>query len=296
MTGTISAGTVQLADDLVLTRMGYGAMQLAGPMVWGPPKDRDAAKSVLRAVVDLGITHIDTSDYYGPHTVNELIRETLHPYPAGLHLVTKVGARRGPDKSWPAALSRDELVQAVHDNLEHLGLESLDLVNLRMTDSREAAAIAGPFSVLAGLQQEGLIRHLGVSNVSAEQVAAAQSIAPVVAVQNFYNLAVRADDALVDQCAEQGIAFVPFFPLGGFRPLQSAALDEVAVSLGISHMQVALAWLLQRSPTILLIPGTSSVAHLRENAGAADVELPAEAVAALNAVGTADRFAPWERR
>jgi aryl-alcohol dehydrogenase-like predicted oxidoreductase len=296
MTGTTSAGTVQLADNLVLTRMGYGAMQLAGPMVWGPPKDRDAAKSVLRAVVELGITHIDTSDYYGPHTVNELIREALHPYPAGLRIVTKVGARRGPDKSWPAALSRDELVQAVHDNLEHLGLESLDLVNLRMTDSREAATIAGPFSVLAGLQQEGLIRHLGVSNVSAEQVAAAQSIAPVVAVQNFYNLAVRADDALVDQCAEQGIAFVPFFPLGGFRPLQSAALDQVAVSLGISHMQVALAWLLQRSPTILLIPGTSSVAHLRENAGAADVELPAEAVAALNAVGTADRFAPWERR
>jgi aryl-alcohol dehydrogenase-like predicted oxidoreductase len=286
MTGTISAGTVQLADDLVFTRMGYGAMQLAGPMVWGPPKNRDAAKSVLRAVVDLGITHIDTSDYYGPHTVNELIREALHPYPAGLQIVTKVGARRGPDKSWPAALSRDELVQAVHDNLEHLGLESLDLVNLRMTDFREAAAIAGPFSVLAGLQQEGLIRHLGVSNVSAEQVAAAQSIAPVVAVQNFYNLAVRADDALVDQCAEQGIAFVPFFPLGGFRPLQSAALDQVAVSLGISHMQVALAWLLQRSPTILLIPGTSSVAHLRENAGAADVELPAEAVAALNAAGT----------
>ena len=296
MTGTTSAGTVQLADDLVLTRMGYGAMQLAGPMVWGPPKDRDAAKSVLSAVVDLGITHIDTSDYYGPHTVNELIREALHPYPAGLHIVTKIGARRGPDKSWPAALSRDELVQAVHDNLEHLGLESLDLVNLRMTDSREAATIAGSFSVLAGLQREGLIRHLGVSNASAEQVAAAQSIAPVVAVQNFYNLAARADDALVDQCAEQGIAFVPFFPLGGFRPLQSAALDQVAVSLGISRMQVALAWLLQRSPTILLIPGTSSVAHLRENAGAADVELPAEAVAALNAVGTADRFAPWERR
>jgi len=296
MTGTTSAGTVQLADDLVLTRMGYGAMQLAGPMVWGPPKDWDAAKSVLSAVVDLGITHIDTSDYYGPHTVNELIREALHPYPVGLHIVTKIGARRGPDKSWPAALSRDELVQAVHDNLEHLGLESLDLVNLRMTDSREAATIAGPFSVLAGLQQEGLIRHLGVSNASAEQVAAAQSIAPVVAVQNFYNLAARADDALVDQCAEQGIAFVPFFPLGGFRPLQSAALDQVAVSLGISRMQVALAWLLQRSPTILLIPGTSSVAHLRENAGAANVELPAEAVAALNAVGTADRFAPWERR
>jgi pyridoxine 4-dehydrogenase len=296
MTGTTSAGAVRLADDLVLTRMGYGAIQLAGPMAWGPPKDRDAAQTVLRAVVDLGITHIDTSDYYGPHTVNTLTRETLHPYPAGLRIVTKVGARRGPDKSWPAALSRDELVQAVHDNLEHLGLESLDLVNLRMTDSRDAAAIAGPFSVLAALQHEGLIRHLGVSNVSAEQVAAAQSIAPVVAVQNFYNLAVRADDALVDQCARQGIAFVPFFPLGGFRPLPSGRLDEVAGRLGISRMQVALAWLLQRSPTILLIPGTSSVAHLRENAAAADVELPAEAVAALNAVGTADRFAPWEQR
>ena len=221
MTGTTSAGTVRLADDLVLTRMGYGAIRLAGPMAWGPPKDAGAAKSVLRAVVDLGITHVDTSDYYGPHTVNELIRETLHPYPAGLRIVTKVGARRGPDKSWPAALSRDELVRAVHDNLDHLGLDVLDLVNLRMTDSRAAAAITGPFSVLAELRQEGLIRHLGVSNVSAEQVAAAQSIAPVVAVQNFYNLAARADDALVDQCAEQGIAFVPFFPLGGFRPLQS---------------------------------------------------------------------------
>jgi pyridoxine 4-dehydrogenase len=296
MTGITSAGAMRLADDLVLTRIGYGAIRLAGPMAWGPPRDRDAAKSVLRAVVDLGITHIDTSDYYGPRAVNELIRETLHPYPAGLRIVTKVGAGRGPDKSWPAALSRDELVRAVHDNLEHLGLEALDLVNLRVTDSREAAAIAGPFSVLAALQQEGLIRHLGVSNVSAEQVAAAQSIAPVVAVQNFYNLAVRADDALVDQCAEQGIAFVPFFPLGGFRPLQSDALVEVAADLGISRMQVALAWLLQRSPTILLIPGTSSVAHLRENAAAAGVELPAEAVATLNAVGTADRLAPWAQR
>jgi pyridoxine 4-dehydrogenase len=233
---------------------------------------------VLRAAVDLGITHIDTSDYYGPHLVNELIRETLRPYPAGLHVVTKVGARRGPDKSWPAALGRDELVQAVHDNLEHLGLESLDLVNLRMTDSREASAITGPFSVLAGLQQEGLIRHLGVSNVSAEQVAAAQSIAPVVAVQNFYNLAVRADDALVDQCAEQDIAFVPFFPLGGFRPLQSGTLDKVAAGMGISRMQVALAWLLQRSPTILLIPGTSCVAHLRENVGAATAAVTGDEV------------------
>jgi pyridoxine 4-dehydrogenase len=296
MTGTTSAGTVRLADDLVLTRMGYGAMQLAGPMAWGPPRDQDAAKSVLRAVADLGITHIDTSDYYGPSTVNELIRETLHPYPEGLHIVTKVGARRGPDKSWPAALSRDELVRALHDNLEHLGLDTLDLVNLRMTDSREADAIMEPFSVLAAMQQEGLIKHLGVSNVSAEQVTAAQSIAPVVAVQNFYNLAVRADDDLVDRCAEQGIAYVPFFPLGGFRPLQAGAVDEVAAGLGISRMQVVLAWLLHRSPTILLIPGTSNVAHLRENAGAAGIELPAEAIAALNAVGTADRFAPWEQR
>jgi pyridoxine 4-dehydrogenase len=295
MTGTTSAGALRLADDLVLTRMGFGAMQLAGPMVWGPPTDRDAAISVLRTVVDLGITHIDTSDYYGPYTVNELIREALHPYPAGLRIVTKVGARRALDKSWPAALSRDELVQAVHDNLEHLGVESLDLVNLRIADSREAGAIAEPFSVLAALREEGLIRHLGVSNVSAEQVAAAQSIAPVVSVQNFYNLAVRADDALVDWCAEQGIAFVPFFPLGGFRPLQSAALDDVAAGLGISRLQVALAWLLQRSPTILLIPGTSSVAHLRENAAAADIELPAEAVAALNAVGSADQSALWDR-
>jgi pyridoxine 4-dehydrogenase len=296
MTGTTSASTVRLADDLVLTRMGYGAMQLAGPMAWGPPRDQDAAKSVLRAVADLGITHIDTSDYYGPSTVNELIRETLHPYPEGLHIVTKVGARRGPDKSWPAALSRDELVRALHDNLEHLGLDTLDLVNLRMTDSREADAIMEPFSVLAAMQQEGLIKHLGVSNVSAEQVTAAQSIAPVVAVQNFYNLAVRADDDLVDRCAEQGIAYVPFFPLGGFRPLQAGAVDEVAAGLGISRMQVVLAWLLHRSPTILLIPGTSNVAHLRENAGAAGIELPAEAIAALNAVGTADRFAPWEQR
>lgn len=258
-------------------------------------RTRDAATSVLRTVVDLGITHIDTSDYYGPYTVNELIREALHPYPAGLRIVTKVGARRAPDKSWPAALSRDELVRAVHDNLEHLGVESLDLVNLRIADSREAGAIAGPFSVLAALREEGLIRHLGVSNVSLEQVAAAQSIAPVVSVQNFYNLAVRADDALVDWCAEQGIAFVPFFPLGGFRPLQSAALDDVAAGLGISRLQVALAWLLQRSPTILLIPGTSSVAHLRENAAAADIELPAEAVAALDAVGSADQSALWDR-
>lgn len=296
MTDIKSPGTFRLADDLSLTRMGYGAIQLAGPMAWGPPKDRDAAVSVLRAAADLGITHIDTSDYYGPHTVNELIRETLHPYPAGLHIVTKVGARRGPDKSWPAALGRDELVQAVHDNLDRLGLQTLDLVSLRMTDTLEPADITGPFSVLAGLRDEGLIRHLGVSNVSTGQVAAAREIAPVAAVQNFYNLAVRADDALVDWCAERGIAFVPFFPLGGFRSLQSGVLDEVAADLGASRMQVALAWLLQRSPNILLIPGTSSVAHLRENAKAASIELPADAVAKLNSVGTAERSAPWDRR
>ena len=282
--------------DFELTRVGYGAMQLAGPHVFGPPKDRDEAIAVLRTAVELGINHIDTSDYYGPYVTNEIIREALSPYPEDLHLVTKVGARRDEQGGWPSARSPEELRQQVHDNLDHLGLDALDLVNLRMTDSREAAAITGPFSVLAALREEGLIRHLGVSNVSGEQVAAARSIAPVVAVQNFYNLAVRGDDALVDQCAELGIAFVPFFPLGGFRPLQSGVLDEVAAGLGISRRQTALAWLLQRSPAILLIPGTSSAAHLQENAGAAGVELPGEAIAALNAIGTVDRAAPWEQR
>ncbi|MFI9388378.1 oxidoreductase [Kutzneria sp. NPDC052558] len=287
--------TVHLADDLSLTRMGYGAIQLAGPMAWGPPKDRDAAVAVLHEVVALGLTHIDTSDYYGPHTVNELIREALHPYPAGLHIVTKVGARRGPDKSWPAAITRDALISAVHDNLGHLDLPSLDLVNLRMTDTTAAADIVEPFTVLAELQREGLIKHLGVSNVSTEQVLAARQIAPVRSVQNFYNLAMRKDDALVDYCAAEGIAFVPFFPLGGFRPLQSDTLQQVADGLGHTPLQVAQAWLLQRSPTMLLIPGTSSVAHLRENVAAADIELPAEAVATLNAVGAAEAAAPWAR-
>jgi aryl-alcohol dehydrogenase-like predicted oxidoreductase len=287
--------TVQLADDLNLTRMGYGAIQLAGPMAWGPPKDRDQAVAVLHEVVALGITHIDTSDYYGPYTVNELIRETLHPYPANLRIVTKVGARRGPDKSWPAAISRDDLIKAVHDNLEHLELSTLDLVNLRMTDTTAAADIIDPFTVLAELQQEGLIKHLGVSNVSTEQVLVARQIAPVRSVQNFYNLAMRKDDALVDFCAQEGIAFVPFFPLGGFRPLQSDALQEVADELGHSPLQVAQAWLLQRSPSMLLIPGTSSVEHLRENVAAADIELPATAVDKLNSVGTAEAAAPWAR-
>jgi aryl-alcohol dehydrogenase-like predicted oxidoreductase len=261
-------------------------------MAWGPPKDVDEARNVLRTVVELGITHIDTSDYYGPHSVNELIRETLAPYPEGLRLVTKVGARRGADRSWPAAMSRDELIQAVHDNLDHLGVPALDVVNLRMTDSDD---IATPFAVLAELRQQGLIRHLGVSNVSLDQVKAARDVAPVVTVQNFYNVAVRTDDPIVDYCAENGIAFVPFFPLGGFRPLQSGALDEVAAGLGITAMQTALAWLLQRSPTMLLIPGTSSVAHLRENVAAADITLPADAVARLDAIGESSPGGlPWE--
>ena len=278
--------TMKLAEDLTLTRMGYGAMQLAGPGVWGPPRDRDEAIRVLRTAVDLGITHFDTSDYYGPHTVNELIREALHPYAEGLHLVTKVGARRAPDKSWPAALSRPELVDAVHDNLRHLGLEALDVVNLRVgaVDHPVAGSIAEPFGVLAELREQGLIRHLGVSMVTAEQLTEAQSIAPVVTVQNLYNLALRQDDELVDRCARDGVAFVPFFPLGGFSPLQSGALDNVAARLGASAQQVALAWLLQRSPAILVIPGTSSVAHLRENVAAADLKLPADAIEELNAV------------
>jgi pyridoxine 4-dehydrogenase len=287
-----SLSFLQLADDLTLSRMGYGAMKLAGPMAWGPPKDVDEARNVLRTVVELGITHIDTSDYYGPHSVNELIRETLAPYPEGLRLVTKVGTRRGADRSWPAAMSRDELIQAVHDNLDHLGVPALDVVNLRMTDSDD---IATPFAVLAELRQQGLIRHLGVSNVSLDQVKAARDVAPVVTVQNFYNVAVRTDDPIVDYCAENGIAFVPFFPLGGFRPLQSGALDEVAAGLGITAMQTALAWLLQRSPTMLLIPGTSSVAHLRENVAAADITLPADAVARLDAIGESSPGGlPWE--
>lgn len=261
--------TLRLADDLELTRIGYGAMQLAGPKVWGPPRDRGEAVAVLRAAVDAGVTHIDTSDYYGPHVVNEIIREALHPYPAGLRIATKVGARRTPDKAWPAAVSRDELVQAVHDNLRRLDVPVLDLVNLRMTETRAAADIVEPFTVLAELRAQGLIRHLGVSNVSAAQVRAAREIAPVVSVQNYYNIAVRDDDALVEWCAAEGIAYVPFYPLGGFRPLTD--LDEVARSLGVSARQVALAWLLRRSPTILLIPGTSSLAHLRENLAVGDL-------------------------
>jgi aryl-alcohol dehydrogenase-like predicted oxidoreductase len=268
--------------------MGYGTMQLAGPGVWGPPHDPVEAVAVLREAVERGITHMDTSDYYGPHIVNELIREALHPYPPQLRIVTKVGARRGPDKSWPVALSREELTSAVHDNLEHLRLDSLDVVNLRVggLDRPTPGSIAEPFTVLAELQQQGLIRHLGVSNVSAQQLTEARSIAPVVCVQNNYNVASRYDNELVDRCAQEGIAYTPFFPLGGFTPMQSAVLDAVAARLGASPRQVALAWLLQHSPTILLIPGTSSLAHLRENIAAANIELPADAAKELDRIGT----------
>ena len=285
--GDVTGGTLQLADDLVVTRMGYGAMQLAGPGVWGPPRDREEAIAVLRRVVELGLTHIDTSDYYGPYTVNEVIREALHPYPDDLVLVTKVGARREPDRSWPEARSRDELVQAVHDNLEHLGVEAIDVVNLRMTGpggQPGGGSVAEPFTVLAELQQQGLVRHLGVSNVTADQVAEARTIAPIVCVQNHYNLAHREDDDLVDLCADAGIGFTSFFPLGGFSPLQSGALDTVAARLDATPLQVALAWLLQRSPTMLLIPGTSSLAHLHDNVAAAQLVLPEDAVAELDAI------------
>jgi pyridoxine 4-dehydrogenase len=281
-------GSLKLADDLTLSRIGYGAMQLAGPGVWGPPRNRAEAIAVLREAVERGITHIDTSDYYGPHIVNELIRAALYPYPQDLHIVTKVGARRAPDKSWPVALSRDELTSAVHDNLKHLGLDVLDVVNLRVGgfDRPTAGSIADPFTVLAELRQQGLIRHLGVSNVLAEQLTEAQSIAPVVCVQNAYNVASRGDRELVDRCAREGIAYTPFFPLGGFTPLQSMVLDTVAARLGASSRQVALAWLLQHSPTILLIPGTSSVAHLHENIAAADIELPADTVEELDRIAS----------
>lgn len=287
MTKPLPGGVLRLSDDLSVTRIGYGALQLAGPMAFGPPRDREEALAVLRAVVEAGITHLDTSDYYGPYLVNGLIREALHPYPSHLHIATKVGARRTADRGWPAAVSRNELIQAVHDNLDHLGLEVLDLVNLRMTDTVEAADIIEPFTVLSELRDQGLIRNLGVSNVSADQVKTAQQIAPVVAVQNHYNIAFREDDELVDWCAEQGIAFVPFWPLGGFRPLQAKALEQVAAELGATPRQTALAWLLHRSPTMLLIPGTSSRAHLAENIAAAALHLPDEAINTLEAIADA---------
>ncbi|XVU29790.1 oxidoreductase [Actinoplanes sp. CA-054009] len=261
--------TLKLADDLVLSRIGFGAMQLAGPGAFGPPRDRAEAVRVLRTAVELGVTHIDTSDYYGPYVTNEIIREALHPYPDSLRIVTKVGYSRGADGGWNP--SPHNLREQVQDNLKRLGLDALDGVNLRV---EKGESLAGRFGELVEMRREGLVRHLGLSNVTAEQVAEARAIAPIVFVQNMYNLAVRDDDALVDALAADGIGFVPFFPLGGFSPLQSAALDEVAAELGATPQQTALAWLLHRSPTILLIPGTSSVAHLRENLAAADLKLP----------------------
>ena len=272
---------------MTVKRMGYGAMQLAGPGVWGPPRDVDEALAVLREAVAAGVDHIDTSDFYGPHVTNEIIKQALHPYPDGLVIVTKVGARRGADQSWIHALSREELIGGVHDNLRNLGLEALDVVNLRVGGLMGPVdgSIEEPLTVLAELKSQGLIRHLGLSNVNAEQLAEGQKIAEIVCVQNFYNVANRGDDAFIDDLARQGIAYVPFFPLGGFSPLQSSGLDAAAASLGATPMQVALAWLLQRSPNILLIPGTSSRGHLRENLKAAELELSPEVVAGLDAIG-----------
>ncbi|MFJ3718275.1 oxidoreductase [Streptomyces sp. NPDC090057] len=279
-------GTVTPADGLTLTRMGYGAMQLAGPHVFGPPEDRARAVAVLRAAVDAGITHIDTADFYGPVVVNELIREALHPYPDGLRIVTKVGARRGADGGWIMSRHPADLKAQVHDNLRHLGLDALDVVNLRLgdVDAPNEEPVAEMFGALAELREQGLIRHLGLSTVSPAQLEEAREIAPVVTVQNLYNLAVRRDDALVERTAAENIAFVPYFPLGGFTPLQSDALSKVAARLGASPQQVALAWLLGRSPNIALIPGTSSPAHLRENIAAAALVLPADAVAELDSI------------
>src|SRR6201982_3466188 len=264
-------------------RMGYGAMQLAGPGVWGPPRDVDAAIAVLREAVAAGVNHIDTSDYYGPHVTNQIIKRALHPYPEGLVIVTKLGARRGEDASWIPALSRQELLDGVHDNLRNLGLDALDVVNLRVGGvmGPSEGSIEEPLTVLAELQRQGLIRHLGLSNVTPAQLAEAQKIAGIVCVQNFYNAAHRNDDGFIDDLAAQGIAYVPFFPLGGFTPLQSSALDAAAASLKATPMQVALAWLLQRSSNILLIPGTSSAAHLRENLTATRLEIPSEVLADL---------------
>ena len=283
---TLPGGTFDFAGDMTVTRMGYGAMQLAGPGVFGPPEDRDAAIAVLREAMELGINHIDTADFYGPHVTNQIVKEALHPYSDELHIVTKVGAERDDEGNWPQARSPEQLRQQVHDNLRNLGLDALDVVNMRVggVDSPEPGSIAEPFTALAELQQEGLIRHLGVSTVTAEQVAEAQSIAPVVCVQNFYNIANREDDDLIDALAAQGIAYVPYFPLGGFSPLQSETLNAVADRLDASPMGIALAWLLQRSSNIPLIPGTSSIAHLRENVAGAALTLPEDEMAELDGI------------
>ncbi|HYW72272.1 MAG TPA: aldo/keto reductase family oxidoreductase [Pyrinomonadaceae bacterium] len=273
--------------SMTLNRMGYGAMQLAGPQVFGPPRDVDAAIAVLREAVASGVNHIDTSDYYGPHVTNQIIKRALHPYPDDLVIVTKIGARRGQDASWIHARSRQELIDAVHDNLRNLGLEALDVVNLRMGGMMEPSeeSIAEQVTVLAELKHQGLIRHIGLSTITPAQLAEAQTITEIVCIQNMYNVAHRDDDVFIDDLARQGIAYVPFFPLGGFSPLQSSALNSAAATLNATPMQVALAWLLQRSPNILLIPGTSSLEHLRENLKAASLQLPPEVLADLEAIG-----------
>ncbi|GGB31650.1 oxidoreductase [Tistrella bauzanensis] len=286
MTSLDDAGTFLLGDRRV-KRIGYGAMQLAGPGVFGPPRDRAAALAVLREAIEAGVDHIDTSDFYGPHVTNQIIREALHPYPRDLTIVTKIGARRGDDASWQPDVSAEALTRAVHDNLRNLGLDVLDVVNLRiMLDAHGPAegSIEEPLAVLAGLQRQGLVRDIGLSNVTATQVAEAREIATIVCVQNMYNIAHRGDDALIDQLAGDGIAYVPFFPLGGFSPLQSSVLSDVAGQLGATPMQVALAWLLRRSANVLLIPGTASVAHLRENLAAAALDLSDDMRAALDRV------------
>jgi aryl-alcohol dehydrogenase-like predicted oxidoreductase len=284
---------VFILGNRTVRRLGYGAMQLAGPGVFGPPKDRAAALAVLRAAVASGVNHIDTSDFYGPHVTNQLIREALAPYPDDLVIVTKIGARRGDDKSWIPAFSREELTQAVHDNLRNLGLDVLEIVNLRIMINPHRAAegsIEAPLSILADLQRQGLVRHIGLSNVTATQVAEGQKICSIACVQNHYNLAYRDDEALIDSLARDGIAYVPYFPLGGFTPLQSSTLSDIALRLDATPMQVAIAWLLRRSPNVLLIPGTSSIAHLNENLAAADLNVPDDAMAALD--GMAMHAAP----
>jgi pyridoxine 4-dehydrogenase len=285
---TDPAGSFTLpGTSLTVNRMGYGAMQLAGPHVFGPPRDSDEAIAVLREAVESGVNHIDTSDYYGPHVTNQIIRQALHPYPRGLVIVTKLGARRGADASWIPALSRQELIDGTHNNLKNLGLDVLDIVNLRVGGFTEPSegSIEEPLTVLAELKRQGLIRHIGLSNVTAKQVAEAQAITNIVCVQNFYNVAQRKDDAFIEDLASQGIAYVPFFPLGGFTPLQSSTLDTAAASRKVTPMQLALAWLLHRSPNILLIPGTSSRKHLRENLKAASLQISAELIADLDLIG-----------
>jgi aryl-alcohol dehydrogenase-like predicted oxidoreductase len=273
--------------SMTVKRMGYGAMQLAGPHVFGPPRDRDAAIAVLREALEAGVDHIDTSDFYGPHVTNQIIKEALHPYVDGLVIVTKLGAKRGEDGSWNVALGRQDLIDGLHDNLRNLGLEKMDVVNLRVGPplSPADASIEEPLTVLAELKEQGLIEHIGLSTVTPRQLAEAQKITEIVCIQNLYNVANRTDDTFIDDLAKEGIAYVPYFPLGGFTPLQSEVLDKSAASLGVTPMQLALAWLLQRSPNMLLIPGTSSVGHLRENLAAADLDLPAEVVEALDSVG-----------